>query len=120
MDFAQLIKTYRSTQTVTRYSPAEIISTENIPRFGNPDEELICTSHVERMNLTVRMQLRRFTRLSNAHSKKQEHHAARQAIFFAWYNFCRKHQSLGGKTPAMASGLADRMWTIPELLKRAA
>jgi transposase InsO family protein len=66
------------------------------------------------------MHLRRFTRLTNAHSKTIKHHRAMQAIFFAWYNFCRKHEALGKQTPAMAAGLAERAWTIQELLVQAA
>jgi transposase-like protein/IS1 family transposase len=120
VDFAQLVKNYASTQEQTRYSPATIISAEKHPVFGNPDEDLICTSHIERMNLTVRMTLRRFTRLTNAHSKSLKHHAAMQAIFFAFYNFCRKHETLRGRTPAMASGLSDHVWSVKELLENAA
>jgi hypothetical protein len=66
------------------------------------------------------MTMRRFTRLTNAHSKSHKHHVAMQAIFVAWYNFCRKHETLNGATPAMAGGLADKAWTIRELLERAA
>jgi transposase-like protein/IS1 family transposase len=119
VDFAQLIKTYSATQEVTRYSPAQITSAEKRPQFGNPEWERICTSHVERLNLTVRMNNRRHTRLTNAHSKSLKHHVAMQAILFAWYNFCRKHETLVGKTPAMAAGLAEKVWTIRELLQRA-
>jgi transposase-like protein/IS1 family transposase len=120
VDFAQLIKSYSSTQEQTRYSPATIISAEKIPMFGSPDDDRISTSHIERFNLTVRMHNRRHTRLTNAHSKSLKHHVAMQAIFVAWYNFCRKHETLKGKTPAMASGLADDAWTICELLESAA
>ncbi|MEX2307127.1 MAG: IS1 family transposase [Pirellulales bacterium] len=120
VDFAQLVKTYSSTQEVTRYSPATIISAEKRPVFGDPDPDLICTSHIERMNLSIRMHLRRFTRLTNAHSKSPKHHAAMQALFFAWYNWCRKHETLKGQTPAMASGLVDKVWTLRELLGQAA
>jgi IS1 family transposase len=120
VDFAQLTKTYASQQEVTRYSPATITSIEKIPQFGNPDPDKICTSHIERFNLTCRMTQRRFTRLTNAHSKSSKHHAAMQAIFFAFYNFCRKHEALGKTTPAMAAGLAQKPWTIQELLERAA
>ena len=80
----------------------------------------ISTSHIERFNLTVRMTLRRFTRLTNGHSKSLRHHVAMQALFIAWYNFCRKHETLKGKTPAMASGLAEKAWSVTELLKRTA
>lgn len=120
VDFAQLIKTYQATQEVTRYSPAKISSIEKRPQFGNPDEDRICTSHVERMNLTIRMNSRRHTRLTNAHSKSLKHHTAMQAVLFAWYNFCRKHETLKGNTPAMAAGLAEKVWTIRELLEEAA
>jgi IS1 family transposase/transposase-like protein len=120
VDFAQLIKSYASQQEVTRYSPATITGIEKIPQFGNPDPDKICTSHIERMNLSVRMHVRRFTRLTNAHSKSAKHHAAMQAIFFAFYNFCRKHETLKGATPAMAAGLADKIWSIKELLDTAA
>jgi IS1 family transposase/transposase-like protein len=120
VDFGQLIKTYAAQQEVTRYSPATIISAEKRPVFGEPDPERICTSHVERMNLTIRMHLRRHTRLTNAHSKSPKHHVAMQALFVAWYNFCRKHEALKGKTPAMASGLADKVWALRELLESAA
>jgi len=119
-DFAQLIKQYASSQTETRYSPARIISADKVPQFGNPNEDRISTSHIERFNLTVRMTLRRFTRLTNGHSKSLKHHVAMQALFIAWYNFSRKHEALKGKTPAMASGIAEKPWTIQELIERAA
>jgi hypothetical protein len=119
-DFAQLVKTYKSEQQETRYSPATITSIEKIARFGNPDEALISTSYSERFNLTVRMQNRRMTRLTNAHSKKAEHHAAMMSLTTAFYNFCRKHESLKGRTPAQAAGLTDRVWTLKELLAKVA
>lgn len=120
-DFAQLAKSYASTQAETRYSPATIISAEKVVRFGNPDEDKISTSYSERLNLSVRMHVRRFTRLTNAHSKSQAHHAAMMALFCAWYNYCRAHQSLGKKvTPAMAAGLAKNVWDIETLLRAAA
>jgi IS1 family transposase len=120
VDFAQLIKTYSSTQETTRYSPATIIGIDKLPIFGAPEEDKISTSHIERFNLTVRMTLRRFTRLTNAHSKSLKHHTAMQALFVAWYNFARKHETLRGATPAMASGLGDHVWSIKELVERAA
>jgi hypothetical protein len=74
----------------------------------------------ERFNLTVRMSQRRFTRLTNGHSKSLKHYVAMQAIFVAWYNFARRNEALKGQTPAMASGLSDHVWTIKELIERAA
>jgi transposase InsO family protein len=88
--------------------------------FGDCDDDRISTSHIERFNLTVRMTLRKFTRLTNAHSKSLRHHTAMQALFVAWYNLCRRHETLKGNTPAMASGLSDHVWTVRELLQRAA
>jgi IS1 family transposase len=115
--FAQLIKDYASSQSETRYSPATIIGIEKIPRFGEPDDDHISTSYAERLNLSVRMHVRRFTRLTNAHSKSGTHHAAMVALFCAWYKFGRTHTALGKKTtPAMAAGLTDHIWTIGELL----
>lgn len=118
--FAQLIKTYKSSQVETRYSPATITGIEIIPRLGQPDPDLISTSYSERLNLSVRMHVRRFTRLTNAHSKSAKHHAAMVALFVAWYNFCRKHETLEKKTPAMVAGLAKKPWKIEELLRAAA
>ncbi|MGO9636514.1 MAG: IS1 family transposase [Terracidiphilus sp.] len=80
-----------------------------------PDFERICTSHIERQNLTMRMQIRRLTRLTNAFSKKWENLRAAIALHFAYYNFCRVHSSLR-VTPAMEAGIADHIWTISELL----
>jgi len=119
VDFGVIMKQFASSQKTTRYSPAKIIGTKKAVRFGNPDESLISTSHVERMNLTIRMNNRRFTRLTNAHSKSLKHHTAMQAIFFAWYNFCRKHETIK-QTPAMESGLAKKAWSVRELLENAA
>jgi transposase-like protein/IS1 family transposase len=106
VDFAQLIKNYASTPNTVRYSPAKITGIEKIPQLGEPDEWRICTSHVERLNLTIRMNLRRFTRLTNGHSKSLKHHVAMQAILFAWHNFVRVHSAIK-KTPAMASALSQ-------------
>lgn len=119
VDYAQLIKTYQSSQEETRYSPATITGIEIITRFGNPDLAKVSTSYSERFNLSVRMHVRRFTRLTNAHSKSARHHAAMTALFVAWYNFCRKHHTLRGKTPAMVAGLTDHVWSIGKLLEAA-
>jgi hypothetical protein len=120
VDFAQLVKSYSSSQVETRYSPATITGAEKIARFGTPDMDHVSTSYSERLNLSVRMHNRRFTRLTNAHSKSAEHHAAMVALFVAFYNFCRKHETLKKQTPAMAAGLADRVWTIEDLLQAVA
>jgi transposase-like protein/IS1 family transposase len=120
VDFAVLIKNYSSSQTETRYSPATITNIEKLPMFGDCDEDKISTSYIERFNLTVRMSLRRFTRLTNGHSKSLRHHTAMQALFVAWYNFARKNEALKNQTPAMASNLTDHVWTIKELIERAA
>jgi IS1 family transposase len=115
-DFAQLIKVYRAgSEGEARYSPAEVQSVVVVPVMGQPDPERICTSIVERSNLSTRMGLRRFTRLTNAFSKKWENHWAAVACWFAFYNFCRVHKSLR-VTPAMAAGIADHVWSVRELL----
>ena len=119
IDFAQLIKKYASGQTEIRYSPDVITACERVPRFGNPEYDRISTSIVERLNLTIRMQSRRHTRLTNAHSKSLRHHTAMQAILFAWYNLIRRHETVK-TTPAVASDLTDHAWTFRELLDNAA
>jgi IS1 family transposase/transposase-like protein len=116
-DFAQLIKVYRAPQDgEKRYSPAEVQSVEVVPIMGQPNPERICTSIIERQNLSVRMGTRRFTRLTNAFSKKWENHWAAVACWFAFYNFCRIHKTLR-TTPAMAAGIADHVWSVRELLE---
>ncbi len=123
VDYAQLVKQY-ATKDDHRYSPGEVIGTEKVACCGNPDPDSICTSHVERHNLSMRMQNRRLTRLTNAFSKKWENHQAALGLYFAVYNFVRPHGTLtkqadGVKTtPAMASGLTDHPWTILELLQK--
>jgi IS1 family transposase len=114
--FAMLIKVYRASQEgEARYSPAEVQSVEVVPVYGHPDPDRICTSIVERSNLSLRMSLRRFTRLTNAFSKKWENHCAAIMLWFAYYNFCRIHKTLR-VTPAMEAGIADHVWDIAELL----
>lgn len=98
-----------------RYSPPKVISTVKQLIVGSPDPNKICTSHVERQNLTIRMQSRRFTRLTNAFSKKLENLKAAVALHFAHYNFVRVHSSLR-ITPAMAAGITDHVWKTDELL----
>jgi transposase-like protein/IS1 family transposase len=116
VDFAQLIKVYRATpEGERRYSPAEVVSTEVVPVLGEPNPTKVCTSHIERQNLTMRMQIRRLTRLTNAFSKKWENHWAALCLHFAYYNFCRIHRTLR-VTPAMEAGIADHVWEISELL----
>lgn len=116
VDYAMLIKTYNdSMQTEKRYSPGEIVQAVPIPVTGDPQPVSISTSHVERQNLTMRMQMRRFTRLTNAFSKKIENLRAACALHFAWYNFCRVHASLR-VTPAMAAGISSQIWSLDELL----
>ena len=85
--------------------------------MGAPDKDRICTCHVERHNLTIRMTVRRLTRLTNAHSKKWENHDAALALFFAYYNFCRVHMTLK-TTPAVKAGMTDHVWSLAELLRR--
>jgi transposase-like protein/IS1 family transposase len=117
--FAQLVKVYRSSQEgEARYSPAEVASTVVVPVMGQPDPERICTSIVERSNLSLRMGLRRFTRLTNGFSKKWENHCAAVMLWYCWYNFGRVHKSLR-TTPAMAAGIADHVWSVRELLEAA-
>jgi len=114
-DFAQLIKVHKaSVEGEGRYSPAEVASVEEVPVMGRPDPERICTSIVERSNLSTRMSVRRFTRLTNASSKKFENHWAAVALWFAFYNFCRVHKSLR-VTPAMAAGISNHIWSVREL-----
>jgi IS1 family transposase len=116
VDFAQLIKIYHQPKGPEgRYSPAEIAEIHTKVICGNPNPDLICTSHVERQNLNIRMGIRRMTRLTNAFSKKWENHEAHLAIYFLYYNFCRVHQTLK-TTPAVAHGLSDRVWSIERLL----
>jgi hypothetical protein len=97
-----------------RYSPGHITEVISKVRDGRPDPEHISTSHVERSNLSLRMHLRRFTRLTNAFSKKLDNLKAAVTPYFAWYNFCRVHQTLR-VTPAMEAGISDHVWTIEEL-----
>ena len=115
-DYAQLQKIYGTTaEAEKRYSPAECIGTQTRVIEGNPDPAHISTSYVERQNLTMRMHMRRFTRLTNAFSKKFENHAHMVAIYAVWYNWIRIHKTLR-TTPAMAAELTGRLWTWEELV----
>jgi IS1 family transposase len=119
VDYAQLVKMYGTEPGHTperRYSPGVCIGVESRVKIGNPDPEHISTSFVERQNLTMRMGMRRFTRLTNGFSKKEANLFAAVALHFMHYNFCRKHQTLKGTTPAMAAGLSDHVWTLTELI----
>lgn len=116
VDYSQLVKLYGAApETETRYSPGECI--ERIPKrvLGNPDPRHVSTSFVERQNLTMRMSMRRFTRLTNAISKKIENHAAAVALFYMYYNFARIHQSLR-VSPAVAAGVSNRLWGIEDIV----
>jgi len=118
IDFAQLIKLYGkggSQKDDTRYSPAECTGIEKKPIEGNPDPDLISTSYVERQNLTMRMHMRRFTRLTNAFSKKVENHMHAISLYFMFYNYCKIHKSLR-ITPAMAAGLTDHVWELTDIV----
>ncbi len=117
VDYAMLIKLYGapSDQPDTRYSPAACIGTRTGILSGNPDRDHISTSYIERQNLNLRMGVRRFTRLTNAFSKKFENHCHMVAIYHAYYNFCRVHQTLR-VTPAMEAGLTDHVWSLEELV----
>ena len=108
VDYAQLVKLYGSTgvEEQRRYSPARFNGSEKRPVVGNPNPRDISTSYVERHNLTMRMSMRRFTRLTNAFSKKLANHCHALSLYFVWYNFCKAHKTLG-TTPAVAAGLAQ-------------
>jgi IS1 family transposase len=118
IDYAQLVKIYGDSAEAKqekRYSPAECIGCERHTVKGNPDPKHISTSHVERQNLNIRMGLRRFTRLTNAFSKKMENHLHALSIYFMHYNFCRIHQTLR-ITPAMAACASNHVWDMAELV----
>jgi len=115
IDYGMLTKIYGDTTAEGKYSPGEVIGTVKEKIMGTPDEALICTSHAERANLTMRMSMRRFTRLTNAFSKKLDNHRLAIAVHFVHYNFCRVHQTLR-VTPAMEAGLTDHVWSLSELI----
>jgi len=116
IDYAQLIKEYGVDRLAeARHSPSIVLSVEVKPRIGQPNEEAICTSFIERQNLTMRMGMRRLTRLTNGFSKKFENMVHAVALNFTYYNFARIHQTLR-VTPAMEQGIADHVWEVEELV----
>lgn len=116
VNFAQIIKIYgKADDADHRYSPSEVLDIEKVAVFGNPDMDAATTSHIERQNLTIRMSMRRMTRLTNAFSKKLANLRYAYALHFAYYNFCRVHSSLR-VTPAMEAGLTTSVWELKDLL----
>lgn len=120
VDYAQLVKIYGElggNSPERRYSPMQCQGALKRRVAGSPDPKHVSTSHVERMNLSIRMQNRRFTRLTNAFSKKLDNHIHALALYFCFYNFCRIHKSLR-VTPAMAAGIADQLWTLDDIVAK--
>lgn len=119
IDFAQLIKKYGNPPAPenpsTRYSPGECCGTETVIITGNPDLDHVSTSYVERANLTMRMRMRRFTRLTNGFSKKLEHLEHAVALYFMHYNYVARHQTLR-MPPALKAGVTDHLWTMEEMV----
>ena len=117
IDYAMVVKMYSNppSGTETRYSPAQCCGIAKARITGSPDLALASTSYAERMNLQIRMGMRRFTRLTNAHSKKIENHRHALALYFMFYNFARIHSTLR-VTPAMEAGVSDHVWEIEELV----
>lgn len=117
VDYAQIVKVFgpETTDGERRYSPPAIISAEKVAISGTPEESRVCTSHVERHNLHIRMSMRRFTRLTNAFSRKRENLRAALALHFAAYNFTWMHRGIR-MTPAMAAGIARKPWAVRDLL----
>lgn len=120
VDYAMLVKIYgHEPENEKRYSPAECIGADKRVIQGNPDKKAISTSYVERQNLTMRMSMRRFTRLTNAFSKKLENHIYALALYFMHYNFARPHKTLANpypRTPAMTAGISNHIWSIEEIV----
>lgn len=119
VDYGQIVKTYAVSEAYPegKYSPPEVVSVEKSYIMGNPDENKISTSYVERQNLTMRMHCRRLTRLTNAFSKKLDNFKAAIALHFAYYNLVKVHKTLR-VTPAMAAGVTNKVWTVLDLLER--
>jgi IS1 family transposase len=116
VDFAQLVKLYGAAPDAFkgRYSPADCIGAKKVRITGSPERKHVSTSYVERQNLTMRMSMRRFTRLTNAFSKKVDNHMHALALYFAFYNFTRIHKTLK-VSPAMAAGITDHLWSMEEI-----
>lgn len=114
VDYAQLVKIYGEPKD-GRVASSECIGARKQPVFGNPDPKHISTSYVERSNLSMRMHMKRFARLTNAHSKKLANHRHAISLYFTFYNWTRIHKTLR-TTPAMAAGIADRVWTMEEII----
>jgi hypothetical protein len=121
VDYGQIVKTYGVTNLLKasegRYSPSQLVKAERTIVKGFPDVRRICTSHIERQNLTLRMHCRRLTRLTNAFSKKFENFKAAVALNFAYYNFCEMHLAIRC-TPAMQTGVEKSQWSVADLLQR--
>ncbi len=116
-DYAMMVKIYgMENMGGGRYSPAKLLKTETQIISGNPDTKHINTSFVERQNLTMRMSMRRFTRLTNGFSKKFDNHCHALALYFVHYNFCRAHKTLSGATPAMAAGLSNKPMVLADII----
>lgn len=119
--YAQIVKRYVGEPAITaarRYSPGVVVAVDRAAIFGTPEPKKISTSYIERTNLTLRMQQRRFTRLTSGFSKKLENHAAAVSLFVSHYNLCRVHETIRA-TPAMAIGITDHVWSIGELVNAA-
>lgn len=123
IDYAMLVKLYGPVpEGQRRYSPPDLIGIEKTWVMSNPDEDYASTSYAQRQNLTMRMNIRRLTRLTNGFSKKIDNHCHAIALYFMYYNFCRRHETLTKKagaihtTPSMAAGVSDHVWKIEEIV----